>query len=369
MIAAFSKPLASALVALVIISGCESDITDNEVVVRPIRVAQVGDPEALKGRVFPGQAKATQEVELSFRVKGPLIALPVKIGDRVKEGDVLARIDPRDFEVQLRNTQGQLQRAEANLDRADSEYQRLLGVQAKNPELVSEVAVERAREAFELGKADKAALEATVEAAQDALDYTYLKAPYDGTIVANYVENFEYVVARQAVLRLLDNTHIEFQFSVPENLISLIQQVQNIRVHYDAFPDLELAAELKEIGTEASQTTRTYPITLIMDQPEGVEILPGMAGKAFGDAIIPGQGEQLILVVPNAAIFSPTAGGEHYVWVIDPDANTVSRREVELGSLVSSGISIQSGLNPGELIATAGVHFLEEGQQVRPIIE
>jgi RND family efflux transporter MFP subunit len=348
-------------------SSCGSEVSESEDVVRSVRVTRVGDAEALKGRVFPGRARATQEVELSFRVEGPLITLPVVIGDRVKEGDLLARIDPRDFEVLLRNTEGQLQRAVANLDRADSEYQRLLGVQKKDPELVSEVHVERAREAFELGKADKAALEATVDAARDALEYTYLKAPYDGTIVANYVENFEHVQARQPVLRLLDNARIEFLFSVPETLISMVRHVDNIRVGFDAFPDLEIPAEIKEIGTEASQTTRTYPITLIMDQPENAEILPGMAGKALGDVQAPDQGDRLDLVVPNAAIFSPAAGTENYVWVIDPARNTVSRREVELGSLVSTGIIIQSGLQTGELIATAGVHFLQEGQTVRPV--
>jgi RND family efflux transporter MFP subunit len=368
MIAKLSKPLWLALLVLAL-SACESEVTKSKDMVRPVRAARVGDLEELKGRIFPGRANAAQEVELSFRVTGPLIALPIDIGDRVKQGDLLARIDPRDFEVQLRNTEGQLQRAKANLQRADSEYARLLGIQKKNPELVSEVHVERAHAEFELGKADTAALEATVDAAQDALNYTYLKAPYDGTIVANYVENFEYIQARQPVLRLLDNARIEFLFSVPETMISMVQYVDNIRVRFDAFPDLEIPAEILEIGNEASQTTRTYPITLIMDQPEGAEILPGMAGRAMGDARTPDDGEQLEMVVPNIAIFSPTSGEKNYVWVIDPDDETVSRREVALGNLVSTGVIIQSGLEPGELIATAGVNFLEDGQKVRPITE
>jgi RND family efflux transporter MFP subunit len=352
-----------------VLGGCGSEEMISEEVVRPVRTARVGDLEQLQGRLFPGRAMATQEVELSFRVAGPLISLPIRIGDRVQQGDLLARIDPRDFEVTLRNTKAQLQRAKASLDRADSEYVRLKGVEAKDPDLVAEVHLERAREAFELGKADTAALEATVDAAQDALDYTYLKAPYDGTIVANYVENFEYVQARQGVVRLLNNNRVDFLFSVPETFISLIHQVDNIRVRFDAFPNLEIPAEIKEVGTEASQSTRTYPITLIMDQPEGVEILPGMAGRASGEARTLDQGEKLEMVVPNIAIFSPGSGEKNYVWVIDPETERTSRREVALGGLVSTGVTIQSGLEPGELIATAGVNFLEEGQKVRPITE
>lgn len=368
MISKSSKVLWLALFVAVL-PACESEEMISEEVVRPVRTTRVGDLEQLQGRVFPGRAVATQEVGLSFRVAGPLISLPIKIGDKVKQGDLLARIDPRDFEVQLRNSEGQLQRAKANLGRADSEYKRLQGIEAKNPDLVSEVHLERAREAFELGKADTAALNATVDAAQDALNYTYLKAPYDGIIVANYVENFEYVQSRQAVLRLLNNSRIDFLFSVPETLISMVQHVDNILVRFDAFPDLEIPAEIKEVGTEASQTTRTYPVTLIMDQPEGVEILPGMAGRAMGDAKTPNQDEQLDMVVPNVAIFSPASGNKNYVWVINPDTETVSRREVTLGGLVRTGVIIQSGLEPGELIATAGVNFLADGQKVRPIMQ
>ena len=351
------------------LSGCESEKPEAEEVVRPVRAATVGDAEQLQGRVFPGRAKATQEVELSFRVAGPLIALSVEIGDRVLQGDLLARIDPRDFEVQLRNAKGQLLRAKANLERGESEYKRLVGIREKDPQLVAEVHVERAREAFELGKADTAALEATVDAAQDALDYTYLKAPYGGTIVANYVENFEYVQSRQPALRLLNTSRIEFLFSVPETLISMVQQLRNIRVRFDAFPDQQIPAKIKEIGTEASQSTRTYPITLIMDQPEGIEILPGMSGRATAEAPSRGEGRAGEIVVPNIAVFSPTSGDQNFVWVIDAVEETVSRREVTLGGLVRGGVTINSGLKPGEMIAIAGVHFLAEGQKVRPTIE
>ena len=351
------------------LSSCDSEDAASEQAVRPIRAARVGDIQEIDRRSFPGRAQATQEVDLSFRVDGPLISLPVKIGDRVNQGSLLARVDPRDFEVRVRNADAQVERAKANLERADSEYQRMLGLRERNPGAVSELVLERSREGFVSGRADVAALEATVDAAQDAVNDTYLEAPYDGTIVANYVDNFQYVQARQPVLRLLDNIRIEFQFSVPETMISMVQYVTNIRVRFDAFPDLEIPAEVKEIGTEASQTTRTYPITLIMDQPEEAEILPGMAGRATGEARMPDDREQVDIVVPVTALFSTTSGEQSYVWVIDQEIETVSRREVQLGRLANTGVEILSGLEPGELIATAGVNFLQEGQQVRPTTE
>lgn len=347
--------------------GCGSETAVQKELIRPVRTSNVMNVADIEHRSFPGRAQATQEVELSFRVDGPLITLPIKVGDKIDKGDVVARIDPRDFEVRLRNTQGQLQKAEANLDRASSEFKRLQAIRKKDPQLVSEVHLERAREAFELGKADVVALEATVDAAKDELSYTQLKAPFDGTVVAQYVENFEYLQSQQPVLRLLDSQRIEFVFNVPETMISLIGQIGNIRVRFDAFPEAELSAQVHEIGSEASASTRTYPITLIMEQPEGVEILPGMAGKVTGARLSKGQ-PNVAIVIPVTAVFSPQAGSESYVWIVGENG-IVTRRTVELGSVRSHGIEVRAGLSAGDVVATAGVNFLQEGQRVRPLTE
>ena len=218
-------------------------------------------------RWYPGTARATQEVDLSFRVAGPLITFPVNIGDFVEVGAELARIDPRDFEVSLRNAQGQLDDGRATLRRATSEYNRIIGIYEKDPGATSATDIDRKREARDRAAAAIASLEASVDAAKDALSYTYMRAPFAGNIVATFVENFEDVRQKQPIVRLLDSSRIEMVVSIPENLISLASTVTNIRAVFDAFPDREIAAEIKEIGKEASRTTRTYPITLIMNQP------------------------------------------------------------------------------------------------------
>ncbi len=361
----FSLLIGSAL----LFSGCGQQEPPKDEVVRPVRAMKVGAVAELEGRNFPGRAKATQEVNLSFRIAGPLIARSIDVGDKLKRGDPVARIDPRDFEVQQRKAEGELERAVAYRERAKSEYERLLGIQKKGGGLVSEVRVDRAKEDSQIAKADITAYRASVDAAKDAVGYTHLKAPFDGTIVATYVENFEYVQARQSIARLLDSTQVEFEFNVPETMISLVPQVGNLRVRFDAFPDLEIPAEIKEIGNEASATTRTYPVTLIMDQPEGAEILPGMAGKVMGEARSQATEGAAAILVPMTSVFSPESGDKSFVWVIDGATNTVSRREVKLGELGAAGVAVQEGLQAGELIAIAGVHFLTEGQHVRPELD
>ena len=177
--------------------------------------------------------------------------------------------------------------------------------------------------------------------------------------------------AKQPVVRIVDNTRIEMVINIPESLIALTPRAHNIEITFDAFPDVKISAEIKEIGTEASPTTRTYPITLIMDQPDDIEILPGMAGSATGepadqDAVIAGGAG---IQVPVAAIFSPDDISKTYVWIIDEQSKTVTRKEVSTGQLADTGIFVQEGLKPGDLIAIAGVNYLSEGMEVRILEE
>jgi len=361
--------LIAAIASALMISGCQKEQPATEEPVRAVRAMKIADFAGVSQRSFPGRAAATQEIDLAFRVAGPLIARPVNVGDNVKEGDLIARIDPRDFEVALRNAEGSLQRSRANEQRAQADYDRVLSIQREDPGAVSQAAVDRAKEALDVAKADIAALEASVDAAKDALADTDLEAPFAGTIVAAYVENFQNVREKQMIARLLDKTRIEFTIDIPESLISMISYVQDIRVRFDAFRDFEVPAEVKEIGNEASETTRTFPVTLIMDQPAGATILPGMAGRATGVAKPPGEDQPLNIVIPVTAVFAPEVEDKSFVWRIDESKGTVSRREVQVGKLISGGYVVNAGLEPGEMIATAGVHFLKEGQQVRPEIE
>jgi RND family efflux transporter MFP subunit len=351
-----------ALAAL--LAGC-GRAPEEVVVIRPVRAVKAGDVASLTARSFPGKAKATQEVNLSFRVSGPLVEFPVIVGDVVTAGQVLARIDPRDFQVELRNARAQLEEAKAMLVLREDEYVRAQTAYERGG--ISDIELSRQLAERDRAKAQVDSLEAVVEAAEDALSYTNLKAPFDGTVVATYVENYEDVLAKQQILRVLDDSRIEMVVDVPEQLITLSPYVEGITCTFDAFPGLEVPAEIKEIGTEASQTTRTYPVTLIMDQPQDFKILPGMTGQARGRARQPDADGSEGIEVPVSAVASAD-GRAGYVWVIDEATGTVSRRPVTLVEMTVGGIRIR-GVELGEWVATAGVHYLTEGQQVRVLAD
>ncbi len=353
--------------ALLIVSGCQEEVPKKEAI-RSVRAIQVSDPADFAKRWFPGQAKATQEVDLSFRVAGPLVTFPVNVGDKVNKGDVVARIDPRDFEVDLRNAQGQLEKAKAVLQKAETDYERFARIKKRDAGAISQAMIDRSFQQVESSKAEIRSLEASVDAARDRLSYTHLKAPFDGIVTATYVENYEDVKAKQPIVRLIDHSEIEMIVNIPENLISHADYLETagkvLKVRFDPFPDREIEAQIKEIGKEASKTTRTYPVTLVMDQPEDIKILPGMAGNAASTVPPAEMQGQSQVVIPETSVFSPDENNT-YVWVIDEQAKTVNKREVKTGKLLDSGIEVLEGIQPGEWIATAGVHYLKEGQQVR----
>ena len=351
--------------ASALITGCSQEPPKKEIV-RFVRTMKVENPADVGTRSFPGQAKAVQEVNLSFRVSGPLVARPVNVGSKVKKGDLVARIDPRDFQVSLSDAEGKLAKARSDMLRATKDYERIVNIRKEDPGAASESMLDKAKDDMDSARANVKSYTAAVDAAKDALDYTFLKAPFDGTIVATYVENHEHVSAQQNIARLLDNSEVEMIVSIPESLISAAQYVTKVYVAFDTYPDTKIAATIKEIGTEASRTTRTYPVTLIMEQPDDFKILSGMAGKTVGvEGNFPGDMGKKRQVVPPSAIFSPEDDEKTWIWLIDEKTLTVSKKEVTTGKLTDSGIEVITGLHEGDVIVIAGVHYLKEGQQVR----
>jgi RND family efflux transporter MFP subunit len=316
------------------------------------KAMQVVAPSTIASRSFPGRAEAGQEVNLSFRVAGPLIELPVSVGDAVKQDDIVARIDPTDYQSVVSSLEGQLQSAQAAANRAQADS-------------TSEMALDRARQLRDSTAAAVRSTRATVTGARDQLSYTSLSAPFDGEVVETYVENFETVVPMQPILRVVDRASIEFRISVPENQIVYAPYVTGATVTFDALPGVEVPAVIKEIGKEASQATRTYPVTLAMEQPEGADILPGMAGEALMEADLPEESARLGIQIPTTALFAEDDTEKSYVWVIDPGTSTLERRQVQTGDLSEFGILIRSGLEAEEWVVVAGASLLSAGEEVR----
>jgi RND family efflux transporter MFP subunit len=312
----------------------------------------VEGPQGIGGRWWPGRAKATLEVDLGFEVAGQLQERSVDVGDEVQAGEVMARLDPRDYE-------NLLTRAKAEQDRAKAFYDRV--AEAAKTNAVSRQDLDDARARYNQSQAQ-------VRIRQKAVDDCRIVAPFDGLVSATFVDNFQNVQVKQPVVRFLDVSKLEMIINIPENLINYTDYVEGIRIRFDALPGVEIPATIKEVGREATRATRTFPVTLIFDaEGPGAQVQPGMAGEATGKVELPAGLQQAGIEVPASALFTPDGleTQDDYVWIVDEQSSTVKLRKVEAGSITLTGGTLVKGLEPGERLVTAGVHRLREGQQVK----
>jgi len=354
------------------LTGCGKPTTDTELV-RPVRAMKVGELKAIQKREFPGRAKARDEADLSFRIPGQLKLLPVDVGAVVKAGDLIAALDPKDYQAAFDSAQGNLAKAEANLSamergarpeeieqlkaalaEAEASYRQAAAEHERNVTLVkthviaqadfdislarrerTAAQVTKAKEDLNIGqkgaraedieakKAEIRSLEAARANAKNQLDDAILKAPFGGNIAARYVENYRTVQAKQSIVRLLDDSKVEVVVQIPENVISLVPRVKQAVCRFDAFPGREFTGEITKDGSEASQTTRTYPVTVEVTQPDDVRILPGMAAAVRGLPDKADMSEGNGFVIPPSAVLTASDSQQNYVWVSLPFFCTV----------------------------------------------
>ena len=333
--------------------------TAREVPIRPLKTFVVSASRGDTSRKYPGRVRANQEVDLAFQVAGPLIELPVKRSDEVEQGQLLARIDPRDFENTLTAKQAVLTRAESDLEKV----RQLIERKASTPK--------------ELSDAESAArvADAEVRIAAKALDDTYLRAPFAGVIADTFVENFQNVQAKQAILSLQDISSVEVEVNVPEAHVVHIREDRekdgDIVAVFDSLPGRRFPVTLKDFATEADPATQTYAATLVMPAPTDVRILPGMTATVIPPSD-PRNGDDATggFLVPIDAV--PVDGlGSYYVWVVDGepgDAGTVRRVDVAVGEISGDRVPVVKGLREGDRIAAAGVHILQQGRRVRIMV-
>ena len=359
--------LAFALATSLLSCGKKEEKKVEVAVVRPVKLmTAVSGKEALD-RSLPGTVRASQRLELAFQVEGTLIQLRAREGQSVKKGDVLARLDSRDFEVAVRDAESQVERNQALVRLAAVELDRLERVKKADPGAVAQSHIDRALQRKAMAQADLRSSEAALDMAKLRLSYTYLKAPFSGIVSNRFLDNFQEVRAKQIVLALDDLSLVEVFVELPESLMAPIRTPGAYLVYaeFAPAPGKRYPLTLKEYSLRGDPKTLTYQVTFQMPQPkEGVKILPGMTANVMAE---PKKGAVLPIVVPAVAVFSHESGGPH-VWVVKPEDMTVHLRKVKTGDLAGTdGIEIVEGLERGETIAVSAVSLLREGMKVRKL--
>ena len=323
---------------------------------RPVKTMLVGGLTTGDTRQFPGVVDAIQKADLAFRVEGKIKEILVKEGDQVVKDQVLARLDPADYQIVVNDRKASYETAKANYDRAKA--------------LVEKGAISRVD--HDRIRAEYFTARANLEAAEQDLKYTSLQATFPGYIARRHVESFEEVRRKQTVFTLQDVSELEIKVDVPENLmIQLRRQVEpgktlepkrKMYAVFDQIKDVQFPLEPKEISTTADVNTRTFAVTLKMKSPENYNILPGMTATVFAELLASEMGETVTVDLPVTAVVAD-ADKTATVWIVDEDTMTVSAKSVKTGLLTSNSISV-SGLEPGERVVTAGAAFMREGMKV-----
>jgi len=317
-----------------------------------VKVITLSGPETSAERSFPGRVRASERVDLSFEVAGRIIELPATQGNQVEKGTLLARLDPRDFESELKAAQADFDKAQANFERV--------------AKLLEKDFISKAE--YDEFKATRDIAAARLATARKGVEDTELRAPFDGLVAKRFVENFTDVRAKEPIVSLQDVSTVEVVVNVPERIVAMQERgsTVNIVARFDALPGKTFPLTIKEFATEADPKTGAYEYVTVMKKPEGVNILPGMTATVIASRPDYRAGEGTRFIVPVQAVFADITATPH-VWIVD-EANRVHRRAVVTGQLTGmEGIAVLDGLAVGDVLAVSSVVRLQEGMTIAPV--
>ena len=342
-----------AAVALSLVA-CEKPVVEEKPVVRPVKVQTIGRADEESRREYPGSIRALQHANMGFEVGGRIEEFYVREGDEVVQGEVLARLDARDYEADL-------EASKANLRKAESDLRRSRNIYKEDPGAISTETIDSHQRAVDVARANLAV-------SQKAYEDTKLRAPFSGLMARKLVEDFQNVQAKEPVLVLQDTSTLEIQINVPERdvargspqrAVDSLTANLNPEVIVSALPDRTFPARFKEFAAAADPVTRTFSVKFNFDNPGDVNILPGMTARVQ----VTVNPERAWSVPVSAAVAGNS--GKPFVWKLDRDTMKVSRTPVTLGELVDGRVRITEGVETDDLVVVSGVDQLREGMEVR----
>ncbi|MEP5728565.1 MAG: efflux RND transporter periplasmic adaptor subunit [Sulfitobacter sp.] len=392
-----------------------TDAVAQEATPRPAKVATVTASDTVISRKYPAVVLPSQEIELSFKVSGQIIDLPIRAASNVSAGDTIAQIDTRDFENQISQLQSSRDQATAQLEalQAGARPEEISALEAAVASAQAQVeqtadALSRAETLLERGVATRAQVEgaqaearvaqanlraqqeqlrigeiggrpeeiagaeaalrgidAQIKVARDNLSDATLTAPLDGIIARRDIENFANVTAGQSIALLQRLEVVHLAFDIPSlDVTELTRNGPDSITNTATFNSLrgqEFETELVEFSVQADSATQTYRGRVSVTVPEGAVILPGMVASVISST----QGSAAQVSAPLSAI-AAGPDGSPFVWLVAADGR-VSAQQVSLGEAAGDSVVISEGLVGGETIVSAGVSEIIDGMTIRPI--
>jgi RND family efflux transporter MFP subunit len=309
-----------------------------------VKLFEIPSRQASQYDSFIANLEATERATLSFQVAGEISQISVKMGSVVKKGDVIAKLDPTDYQLAYDAKLAEYNLAKTAYVRAEQLYKK---------KLIS-------ADTFDQTETQFKGADAELQQAKTDLDYTQIKAPFDGVVSITFSKENQIVGASQPVMNVIDNDELDVILTIPVSYaerygLSHIEQSQ-FTVVMDSHRAVSIPATFKEISTQPDGDTNSYQASLTFTRPESINLLPGMTGQV---RLHNSEDSKPLAIKSTAWVSKDSDKGQLYL--LDPETNTISLVDV----MLDAKGNVISGINMGDLIVEAGVEKLLPGQQVK----
>lgn len=352
-------PLLPMLLALLPLAACSQEKEAPPEVVRPV-LSMVVAPTASRALGFVGTVEPQFSANLAFRLLGRVVARDVDVGDVVTKGETLAALDPTALDLGVQAAKAELSNAEAQAANASASEERQRQLLESNN--TSQAVYDAAKQAMQAAQANVERARAALAKAEEQLGYARLFSDFDGVVTAVGAEVGQTVSPGQTVVTVARADVREAVVDIPDQLTGDLTAGTPFAVTLQSLPSIRAEAKLREIAPQAEGATRTRRVRLTLANPPDSFRLGSTVTATRVTAAAPA------IELPLSALLE--AGGKTRVWVVDPQASTVSTHEVEVSARTAGSFVVASkpeggGLEEGMRVVTAGVHSLKEGQKVR----
>lgn len=348
LLASLTVPVAFALVA------CSPAPAPQEPI-RAVKVLTVGASSFQAVPEFAGEVKPRVESRLGFRVAGKLVRRQAELGQRVKAGQVLAQLDPQDLRLAADAARAQLAAAQTQRELAAADFKRYAALKEQN--FISGAELERREASLKAAQAQLDQAQAQLSAQRNQAGYATLLADVAGVVTGIEAETGQVVAAGAPVVRIAQDGPRDVVFSVPEDKVAAVRPGSDVSVRAWS-GNRALAGKVREVSASADPVTRTFQVKVSLEGSD-----PPALGSTV--SVLPhslGHGSAGVIKLPTSALRQE--GGATAVWVLDSSTMTLKSQPVQIATADGNEAVIASGLQPGMLVVSAGVHVLSAGQQV-----
>lgn len=341
-------------------NSCSGEKKEKKDVVRPVEYQEVSYSSGIKQRTFSGTARTEKIVNLSFRSSGILVELDVRLGQMVEKGQLLGKLDNVEARLNYERAVTSLNSAESQMNTAKLSLDRIRVLYEKGSASLTDF--ESAKNSFRNAEQGYESAKRQVVIQQEQINYGYLYAPENGVITSVSAEVDENISPGQTIAVLNAGTDMEISLGFPEGIINEVSVGMPVNVTFSSLDGQIFKGKISELSPAVDVNTATYPARVKLDESNG-DIKSGMAANVTFElkgSTVQGQN----LRIPAKAVGEDSQGRFVFLLVTDGEKTKVKRKTIKVGDLNSDGFEVLEGLQEGQLIATAGLQTLLDGQEV-----